>query len=135
MSAKSKRSSRNIDRPFAAGILAEAHKCAEQYQVILSRDDGEWHGRGLEFPHVFGEGKTAAECVASTIDAMTAAVAYLLEKGEQPPAAARESVRTEQVNIRLTAEERIILETAARTRGFRGLSDFVRSAALEATKV
>jgi uncharacterized protein (DUF1778 family) len=62
---------------------------------------------------------------------LTAAVAYLLEQNEKPATPAREGRRTHQVNVRLTAEKRAILETTARRKGFQGLSDFVRAAALE----
>jgi uncharacterized protein (DUF1778 family) len=34
------------------------------------------------------------------------------------------------VNLRLSAEEKLRLETAAQRKGFRGLSDFIRAAAL-----
>ena len=61
---------------------------------------------------------------------LTTAVAYMLEVGEVPPAAASENKRTEQINIRLTVEEKLLLEERARSKGFRGISDFVRSASL-----
>ena len=35
------------------------------------------------------------------------------------------------MNVRLTAEEKIILETTSKRKGFNGLSDFIRAAALE----
>jgi predicted RNase H-like HicB family nuclease len=131
MSGKSKKSSVKIDRPFARKVLSEARKLAEEYQVIISCEDGHWYGRGLELPHVFGDGSTPAECIDQTRKALTAATAYLLEQNERPPTPAREGRRTHQVNVRLTAEERAILETTARRKGFQGLSDFVRAAALE----
>jgi len=37
--------------------------------------------------------------------------------------------RTEQLNIRVSAQERIALQAAARKHGFRGLADYVRAAA------
>jgi uncharacterized protein (DUF1778 family) len=52
----------------------------------------------------------------------------MLERGQAPPAAAGR--RTEQVNIRLTPEEKLTLEEESERKGFRGLSDFVRAAAL-----
>ena len=131
MSGKSKKSSAKIDRPFARKILAEARKRAEEYQVINSRQEGHWYGRGLELPHVFGDGATPAACIDQTRDALAAAVAYLLEQNEKPPTPAREGRRTHQVNVRLTAEDRAILETTACRKGFQGRSDFVRAAALE----
>jgi len=134
MSGKSKKSSAKIERPFVRKVLSEARKLAEQYQVIVSREQGRWYGRGLELPHVFGDGPTAADCIAETRKALTAATAYLLEQGQRPPTPARMGRRTQQVNVRLSAEEKAILETTARRKGFQGLSDFVRAAALESSR-
>jgi len=134
MSAKSRRSAKAIDRPFDAGVLAKARTIAEQYQIILAHDEGHWYGRGLELPGVHGDGKTVAQCVKNTREAMAGWVAYLLEEGHRPPTPAKEGARTTQVNIRMTAEEKALLETAARQRGFHGLSDLLRTAAIEAVK-
>jgi len=134
MSAKSKKSAKSIDRPFDADIAAKAKKIAEQYQIILAHEEGHWYGRGLELPHVYGDGKTANQCIGDTREALAGAVAYLLEEGKRPPSPASAGARTSQINIRLTAEERALLETTSRQKGFSGLSDFVRAAAMELTK-
>jgi predicted RNase H-like HicB family nuclease len=134
MSGKSKNSSKVIDRPFAAAILKEARKIAGGYQVLLRREDGQWFGRGLEMPNVFADGKTPAQCLENVQEAMTFAAAFLLEQGQRPPAAANEGTRKQQVNVRLTAEEKALLESTARRKGFSGLSDFIRAAALESAK-
>lgn len=112
---------------------AEARRLACEYQIVLQFEDGEWYGRGLELPHVFGDGKTVEACVENTREALEGAVAYLLEQGQRPPAPATTGQRTEQVNVRLTAEEKLLLEASAKRKGFSGLSDFVRAAAIDAT--
>ena len=43
-------------------------------------------------------------------------------------------IRAMQVNVRLTAEKKTLLEPATHNRGFNGLSDFIRSVAIEAIK-
>jgi predicted RNase H-like HicB family nuclease len=134
MSAKLKKSVKAIDRPFDAKIMAKAKKIAEQYQVILTFEDGRWYGRGLELPGIHGDGKTVDQCVKNTREAFAGWVAYLLEEGQRPPAPAREGTRTTQVNVRLTAEEKVLLEATAKRKGFTGLSDFVRAAAIEIAK-
>jgi predicted RNase H-like HicB family nuclease len=131
MSAKSKKSAKGIDRPFASATLARAREIAAQYQVILSREGGHWYGRGLELPHIFGDGATPAKCVAKTEEAFVGVVALMLEEGQKPPMPARQGRRTQQVNIRLSAEEKLILENAANRKGFTGVSDFVRAVVLE----
>jgi len=103
-----------------------------EYQIIVECEDGHWYGRGLELPHVYGDGPTAAACIDNTREALASAVAYVLEQGQAPPSPAKHGKRTTQVNVRLTAEEKAILEGTARRKGFEGLSDFLRAAAMEA---
>jgi predicted RNase H-like HicB family nuclease len=137
MSEKSKRSSATkapkgrIDRPFTPEILARAKEIAARYTVLLQPEPGLGYlGRGLEFPHAMGDGRTPDECVSNTRDAFVAAVATMLEAGEVPPGPASNQNRTEQINVRVTAEEKLLLEEAARSKGFRGIGDFVRSTSL-----
>ncbi|HTQ39157.1 MAG TPA: hypothetical protein VMJ32_09010 [Pirellulales bacterium] len=120
-----------LRRPFRTDVLKQAAALAEQYQIILENDAGHWYGRGLELPHVFGDGASPQACIKSTRQALAAAVAYFLEQGRNPPSAARSGKRTQQVNVRLTAEEKAMLEGIARGKGFQGLSDYLRAAALE----
>jgi predicted RNase H-like HicB family nuclease len=133
MSAKSKSSPKSkgaIDRPFDPAILKRARAIAEQYQVILRREDGEWFGRGLELPNAHEDGATPEACVRKTRAMFVTVVAYLLEEGQTPPAPASDAVRDQQVNIRLTTEEKLRLEESSKQAGFRGVSDFMRAKSL-----
>ncbi|HVS73358.1 MAG TPA: DUF1778 domain-containing protein [Phycisphaerae bacterium] len=130
ISGKSKKSSEPIDRPFDREILRQARELVRHYQIVLQMEDGEYFGRGLELPTAMGDGKTTEQCVKSTREALEVAVAYMLEKGETPPAPASNATRSVQLNIRLTSSEKSILEQAAQRNGFRGISDYVRHAAL-----
>ena len=123
-----------MNRLFAADIQKRAQTMVSDYQVILNCEEGHWYGRGLELPNVFGDGETPAECIDNTREALAAAVAYMLEQGQAPPTPAKQGKRTTQVNVRLTAEEKVILESSARRKGFEGLSDFLRAAAMEAVR-
>lgn len=128
MSAKPKKLNRSyLSRPFDPKILAEARRIAEQYQVVIRFEDGEYYGEGLDLPGAMDDGKTPDECVAKTREAMVSLVAYMLEKGETPPPPAAEGSRTEQVNVRLTHREKLMMERQARAKGFRGISDYLRS--------
>ncbi len=133
---KRKKSSKNqaIDRPFDPKILKRAREIADGYHIILHFEDGEYYGRALEMPDVMNDGRTPDECVENTRDILATVIAYLMEKGEAVPAAASENKRTEQINVRLTPEEKLLLEETARSKGFRGISDFVRSASLAGAK-
>ena len=130
MSVKSKNKSGRIDRPFNPDILKRAHESAEQYRIILRREDGIYFGEALELPGTMNDGKTPAECLKNTIEMIATAIATLMENGQIPPLPASDNIREEQVNVRLTKLEKMTFEEAARSRGFRGLSDFMRAATM-----
>jgi predicted RNase H-like HicB family nuclease len=128
-SAKSK-NSKAIDRPFAPEVLSRARKLAERYKIVIEQEDGEYYGHALEVPGARDDGATPNECVARTRQAVITMVAYMIEQGEVPPVPASEGQRTEQVNVRLSVEEKMAIEAAARRKGFKGMSDYMRAAAL-----
>jgi hypothetical protein len=80
---------------------------------------------------VFADSKTEKQCCKDTREALTVAVATMIECGQRPPAPATEKKRDNQVNIRLTAEEKFRLTKSSNELGFDGVSDFVRYAALK----
>jgi len=125
-----KNGQRDLRAPFEARVLESAKRVAHAYDLVLRFEDGEWYGHALEYPEAMGDGKTVAACVRATRQALTVAVATMLEAGQSPPPAAREGHRSAQVNVRLTPEEKAILESKAKAKGFRGLSDFIRSSVL-----
>jgi|WetSurMetagenome_2_1015567.scaffolds.fasta_scaffold141888_2 predicted RNase H-like HicB family nuclease len=129
--ARGRSSESDTARPFDPAMLDKARKIASDYEIVMWFEDGEWYGRGLELPHTYGDGKTPAACIASVRQGLVVTVATMLEDGERPPVPARTGERTEQVNIRLTASEKAMLENRSRAGGFRGVSDFVRASVLE----
>lgn len=104
---------------------------AASYQLILSPQPGVGYlGRTVEMPLAMGDGPTIAACAERTLESTAVAVATLLERGEHPPAPASEGRRDQQVNIRLTRDEKFHLEQAARKAGYRSVSDYMRAAAM-----
>ena len=127
----SQKERRELSRPFDKTILARARAIAEQYKLTIESDpEVGFVGSTVELPLVLGGGKTVQACARDVLDATTATIASILERGERPPAPARESKRDQQVNIRLSADEKFRLEEAARREGFRSVSDFIRAASL-----
>jgi len=63
---------------------------------------------------------------------MGSALSPILEQGRRPPEPAREGNRSVRINIRVTPEEKAVLESRSRSKGFRGLSDFIRASVLVA---
>lgn len=131
MSGKSRKSRpAAIDRPFDPAILAKARRIVEAYKIVVEFTDGEFFGECLELPGARGDGKTPDACIAHTRESAVAIAAYMLERGQRPPTAAREGIRTEQVNIRLSADEKAAIAANADRFGFRGLADYMRTAAI-----
>jgi predicted RNase H-like HicB family nuclease len=124
-----------IDRPFDPKVLEKARRLAAQYRIVLEQDPDEgFVGTALELPLCIGTGKTPDACVEDTREILVSAIATMLEDGQTPPAPSSEKLRQEQINIRVTSEEKLLLETAAQSRGFRGISDFIRSTTLAAVR-
>ena len=134
-SQKKRKTAEELEKPFQKSLYAKAKNIAAEYSIVLQpHAELGFMGSSVEIPTVFTHGKTEQECARLTREALALAVAVMLEEGEAPPAAATEHRRDQQLNIRLTSEERMVLESAAKRRGFRGISDFVRTAALEQTR-
>ncbi len=138
MSTSTRKSSKKtggkaVDAAFDAKLWQQASEIASGYRLIIEKEPevGGYLGRSVEFPHVMADGKTIAKCAAETLEAQTLAVATMLEQGQKPPISSKPEKRTAQVNIRVTEEEKLRLEEAAKRQGFRGISDYIRSAALK----
>ena len=116
--------------PFDADIQAAAEKIVDAYDIVLRREDDQWVGHALEYPEALGVGKTVQQCMEATRESLIAGVGTMLEMGDTPPVAARQNVRSEQVNLRLTPEEKALIESRSRAKGFRGVADYVRTAIL-----
>lgn len=102
------------------------------YRLILeSNDELGYIGSSVEIPTVMADGRTPDACVKATREALAVALATMLEMGRRPPTG--RATRNVQVNVRLTAEEKLAMEAAAHRMGFKGVSDFVRTAALDRT--
>lgn len=134
-SSSSKRSGKTrkgaISRPVDPSIMRRAREIAAGYQFIIKRDeDGEYVGWSAELSGVIGGGRTAQECLQKVMEIQTFAVAVSLEAGEQPPMPG--SVRRDvQVNIRMSAEEKMRIEALAERKGFRNISEYLRTTGLD----
>jgi hypothetical protein len=122
---KSKPANAAIDRPFAAPVLARARKAVADYRFAFWRQDGRFVAQCVELD-TLGVGATAAAALAAARDLAVTSAAVLLEARKRLPLPAWAQARTVQVNIRLSPAEKRALEDAARSGGFRGLSDFLR---------
>lgn len=84
-------------------------------------------------PFAVSDGPSYEVCAANTLEATASGIAAMLEAGQTPPTPLRERKRDQQLNIRITADERLRLEALAAQDGFRSVSDYVRSIALRWT--
>lgn len=123
---------KTLNKPFAQDVLKKAHKRAKEYHIVLEQNVKlGFIGSSVELPNVYADGKTADDCYKAVQEALTVAVATMLECGQRPPVPASAKKRTLQVNVRLTPEEKSLLSNASSVLGFSGLSDFIRNSALE----
>ena len=122
---------KKADRPFDKAVLGDARRIADQYRIVLEREPGGFLARSIEMPNVLVHGSSPNQCEKKAREALRVAVATMLEQGRTPPLAANK--RSAQVNVRLTVEEKLLLEETAKREGFRGLSDFIRHLALAHT--
>jgi len=119
---------KSVDRPFDPKVLSRARSIVGDYRLVLEPDaELGYIGSAIEMPTVFADAKTPDACVKATREALAVAVATLLELGKGPPSGRHQ--RSQQVNIRLTPDERLALEEAATRLGFKGISDYLRAAA------
>jgi len=131
MKTKTKTKSMDLRRAFKASVLRKAKKMAADYRIVLERDERlGFIGSSVEIPTVFADAKTPEKCYKATQEALMVAVATMIECGQRPPQPASAGRRTEQVNVRLTAEEKLLFANAAMNLGFKGISDFIRSTTL-----
>jgi predicted RNase H-like HicB family nuclease len=121
-----------IDKPFNVSILHKAEKIASQYRIILEKNEKLGYiGSSVELPGVFVDAKTPEKCYKAVEEALTIAIATMVENGQTPPLPSSENKRTFQVNVRLTSDEKLLISNAANSSDFKGISDFIRSTALK----
>jgi len=122
-----------IGRAFDPHILKMANDFAVEYQIAVrfDKEQGGWVGRCVELPLCVGFGANPMKCVEDTREVVITAAATMIENDGKMPTPASDEQRTEQINLRLTSTEKYRLEDFARRGGFRGISDYVRSAVLK----
>ena len=115
----------DLESAFGADTLVIAREIVAGYHITTERSDRPgFIGSSIELPTVFAEASTPSECYNAAEEALTGAVATMIECGQKPP---QSSLRTEQASIRLTPYEKAWLSQRATDLGFKGVSDFIRN--------
>ena len=121
---------KDLKKILRPAILRKARKIVAGYTISINPEERSgFVGSAYEFPTVSARGKTREECLKATQEVLAVAVATMLHGGGTPPEPASQK-RTVQVNIRLTQREKVILSKVAVHSGFTGLSQFIRTSAL-----
>lgn len=119
------------DKAIGEAARAEGRDLARRCSVLVRRHKRLGYvGTVLEYPTVFSSGQGPEVCIESTYDALAAGIATMLDAGVTPREPFKEWNRTEQMNIRLDVEEKLLLRETALQRGYRSASDYVRVVAL-----
>jgi len=122
----------NLEKAFDETVLANAKEIIDGYHIIVEKDDKLGYiASSVELPTVFADGKKEIECFRAIQEALMGAVATMIACGQKPPQSLSANKRTEQINIRLTAYEKILLTNKAVDLGFKGIADFVRNRVIE----
>lgn len=107
---------------------AAAHKHIEKFVRVIKPDAPGFLAYSLEMPGIIGRGRTAVSAIEQLNALLAHAVAMLLADGQTPPAPASDR-KLEQINVRITAEEKLLLrELIQRAQPGLSASDFVRAA-------
>lgn len=123
----------SVGSKLSRDVLARAEGIVSQYRLLLEPSDGGGYlGYSIELRGVMADGRTPEECARATLVAQVGMVAAMLEAGDRPPPPSTDGKRDNQINIRVTIEEKLLLESAAKRQGFRGISEFLRNAGLRA---
>jgi len=126
---------KDLKKILTPAVLRKAEKLVDGYKIVIEpHKQSGFLGSAVEFPTAFAKGKTREKCLEATKEVLTAAVATMIHLGGTPPAPAATQRRTAQVNVRLTPTEKDLMARAAAESGFKGLGDFLRAAAIKATK-
>jgi len=126
---------KDLKKILTPAVLREAEKLVDGYKIVIEPNEkAGFVGSAIEFPTAFAKGETRQKCLKATKEVLTAAVATMIHLGGTPPAPASAQRRTAQVNVRLTPTEKDLMTRAAADRGFKGLGDFLRAAAMTSTK-
>ena len=76
--------SEELDKPFDEDILAVATERAKNYIIkVEPSEELGFVGHAMKFPTVFGDGKTREECRKNVREAIVAAVATMIEMGQE----------------------------------------------------
>ena len=113
------------DLPFAPAVLAKARKAVDDYRFAFWREDGRFVAQCVELD-TLGVGATSDAALTDARELAVTAAAVLVESAKRLPLPASSQQRTVQVNIRLSPAEKQAIEDAAKSGGFRGISDFLR---------
>ena len=113
------------NRPFSATVLAKARQAVEEYRFAFWRQDGRFVAQCVELD-TLGVGATSQAALAEARNLALTAAAVLIESRQRLPLPATAQARTVQINIRLSPTEKRTIEEAARSGGFRGISDYLR---------
>lgn len=130
----SKKNKNKLSSPFDEEIWKRALKAIGGYSLIIQKHEKLGYvGTSLEMPTVFADAHTRTKCLDATVEALRVSAATMLECGKNPPKTFSPKKRNLQVNIRLNNQEKLLLSKASSDLGFKGLSDFIRTSALERT--
>ncbi|MFN0130919.1 MAG: type II toxin-antitoxin system HicB family antitoxin [Phycisphaerales bacterium] len=115
--------------------LERAALWVDGYRFVTERtDDGTFMAHSIELPAVVAMGDSPEAALHAAIEAQRLAVALMLHDRVHPPLPTGSGKRDQQVNVRMSAQERLLMDAAAKASGFSTIADYLRTAAIEFAK-
>jgi|GEM_PF-5920973 predicted RNase H-like HicB family nuclease len=95
-------------------VVEEAERIVRGYSTFMKpHSSSGYMGYALELPAVVARGETQEECLSALRESLIHSVAMMLAQDRKPPVPARDR-KVEQINVRLSAEEKLALMELAR---------------------
>ena len=121
----------DVREAFPSEVWEKAEHLSKRYRVSIDSDpDGGFLGSSQDFQRIFAEGKTPQACFSAAQTLIAVSIATMLANDQRIPEPIGSGKRDRQINFRVSGEEKARMEAARKRRGFEGMGDFVRTAAL-----
>jgi len=120
---------------YSDAIFQKAVELARSYHIVVRESaTGGFIANCAELP-VSIHRDQAEDALKAARHAAEVGIATILEDGEEPPAPIEFHRRTEQVNVRMSVEDKRLIQKACEAKGISSLSEFFRRSTVNAAAI
>lgn len=116
-------------------LVQRARDIVQNYSMFISPHSKKgFRGRSVEFPEILVHAPDRASCLKKLEQVLTQVVLTVLKDGGTVPRPS-DGRMTEQLNFKLTFDQKLLVENLASQRGFSGLSEFIRDLVIRESQI